>query len=583
MSDLHLQVNDLFCYRDVGFTLGRGSVTLVSGPNSSGKTSLARILGVLASHEADPLHLGAAGRKAYVRDGVPEGFASLSDGTRTVKWIPGSGVERPRSQAPLSVPHAVGLVDFVRVRKDRTEPYEDLFLPDDPEAILKPKWDLPANQLAAVLKDIEEGNWDQAEKVYEGRRREAKRRWENLTGERYGEQKAAEWLPVNWTHDLEGLAREDLEGALASAQDALNALTVQIAVSQERVDRAKAILAHDLPAAEAEKRKAAEQCQEAREAADEARAASKRLHDQLAKALDGRTKAINIVSAKPAHHCPKCKVGLDITNPTATHGGETIVQWKAPEEDLIERANKYLAAVGSEESIEAIKDAINAAAVNEKATAERFRQSQSEVARTEGQFQQLTQVARDADAATEDPDHEAKRSQASNAVDQARRDLNAWEKRQEAKSAHDHVVILDRVCKLLSPSGARAGFMDEQMEGFRQWMKEGCARAGWAEIAVTRDYRLTSGGRPIQLCAANEQAKAQWLLSIVSAVATGSEVIVLDAVDLLRGEHWEGLVRLVNRVVEVVPDLVVVVCATAETDLPKVEGWRTCLLEAQAA
>ena len=130
-----LSISNLFCYAEATIDFEPGP-TLITGKNSSGKTSLAYIIGALVSHSQNPAGLSAASAKAYVRDGSIEGSALL-DG---VEWAPPGGLTIPIGAKPSAPPHAVGLVDFFkgRTKNDRAKVWEGMFLPEDPESILRP-------------------------------------------------------------------------------------------------------------------------------------------------------------------------------------------------------------------------------------------------------------------------------------------------------------------------------------------------------------------------------------------------------------------------------------------------------------
>ena len=72
----HLQVDSVLCHAALSEEIMPG-VTLVTGKNTSGKTSLARILAALTAHDPNPAHVSAAQTKVYVQDGVLEGLSLI--------------------------------------------------------------------------------------------------------------------------------------------------------------------------------------------------------------------------------------------------------------------------------------------------------------------------------------------------------------------------------------------------------------------------------------------------------------------------------------------------------------------------
>ena len=140
MPELHIE--NLFCHEALDVELNPG-VNLVTGKNTTGKTSLAMIIAALAAHYDNPASVSATSKKAYIRDGNLEGVAMM-DG---IKWTPqASGIGAPVGIKPTAVQQAVGLTNFLeggKGQKDRARLWESMFLPEHPREILAPVW--PSN------------------------------------------------------------------------------------------------------------------------------------------------------------------------------------------------------------------------------------------------------------------------------------------------------------------------------------------------------------------------------------------------------------------------------------------------------
>ena len=225
-----LEIRNIFCFEALDFQIAPGR-TLITGPNSAGKTSIARILGAVTAHHSNPAGLSAAVMKTYLRDGSIEGHARIDGGAT---WRPPK-IEVATGTEPEARAHQVGLVDFVS--KGDAKVYEDLFLPADPEPLLAPRWQQSSQQLQTVLAMIREHGWKAAYDTYHARQLESRRRWESVTGDRYGARKAAQWRPATWDEDLDGLSEDDVLSALTETQDALRAVGVRHAIEQDRIDR----------------------------------------------------------------------------------------------------------------------------------------------------------------------------------------------------------------------------------------------------------------------------------------------------------------------------------------------------------
>ena len=166
--------------------------------------------------------------------------------------------------------------------------------------------------------------------------------------------------------------------------------------------------------------------------------------------------------------------------------------------------------------------------------------------------------------------NEGERSALEAARERARVRHEAWLKMRDAQRAHENVVEQAAIAALLGPKGARHEYMQEQMDRVRRALDTIEKVTGWLPLGVTADYEVTSNGRPVKICAMNEQRKGQWSIQIALAMLDPHcKWVVLDAADLLRGDSWTGLVNLVDRLAAKRDDLSVVVCATlTERRLP---------------
>ena len=105
---------------------------VVTGPNASGKSSLARAIGGLLSRNANPLSLASTKRR-YVHDAADDGeVALIDDAGHKVRWwrLLETGI-RELPDAPKGISqHTLGLTDFLSIPpKYRVEVWESCFLP----------------------------------------------------------------------------------------------------------------------------------------------------------------------------------------------------------------------------------------------------------------------------------------------------------------------------------------------------------------------------------------------------------------------------------------------------------------------
>ena len=584
MSEIN--ITNLFCYENLDLEIPVGPV-LVTGENSSGKTSLARILAALTCHDANPAHLAATSAKAYIRDGALEGAAEM-DG---VTWMPTSGLTVPTGQKPKAPPHAVGMVNFLsgKSKDDRAKLWEGLFLPKDPEPILRPVWTLPDNQLLSVLKTIVEAKkegWEEARAIYHGQQLASKRRWEEITGQRYGAKKAAEWRPDDWDTDLDGQSEDDVRTAITEAQDALRMLGRKQAIAQDRIDRGVEVRDTELPAlakqiielealivdAEA----IVKQYTAEKRTAMEAQAIpSKTMGDKQSEAnvLKKRIKALETGDPIPCPHCGE-DLAVDAGQITVYKLGDIEGAQKLRDQMPGIREGYDAAKLEREEKQQEARVA-SESVLSSQADLQRLKTKLSE---STGQRTVLIKQAKDADLEVTEGSDEAERSRLENIRDAALKRMEAFVAQRDALKAHNNVVEQSAITKLLSPTGARAVYMKTHMDKVRKSLASISTRSGWKPITITQQYECTSGGRPAPLIAANERLKVQSAMQMAVVMLDKTcEWLVIDAADSLRDGSWEGLVTIVNRLAAKREDLHIVVCATS-TVAP--EGWASIELQA---
>ena len=314
-------------------------VTLIHGPHSGGKSSVATAIAALVAHEQNPLDFAKGDHKLYVTVGAAEARATLGAGE--VVWTGKSMSVSPEAaeRGPEALPYAVGLVDFLAYRRsldDRARIWEALFLPPNASDVITPFWPGTKDQLKALIEQIDNEGWTKALKTYQQNRVFEKRRWCEVTGQaRFGG--AQSWKPKLWRDEIAQASEEQLEQVLADARDARNRLVAIEAVSQSEIVRAREIRDRELPRLRQEFDIAEGKFNAMKRKLEEA--------DDLVATISARRKELweeysrlkQVKQAQAEHRCPVCDAGLVIEG-----GGTALHAWRAPEADQIALAEKRL-------------------------------------------------------------------------------------------------------------------------------------------------------------------------------------------------------------------------------------------------
>ena len=553
--------------KSVEFNVGP---TLVTGKNSSGKTNILAIIAALTAHNANPKSLAATNSKMYVKDGATEGSASLGDGDTAIEWSPTSGLSIPPGVEPSAAEQAVGLTNFItgtRDKKLRAAKFQSLFLPEDPMAILKPGWNQSQEQLDYVVAEITDQGWDAADAVFISKRKQAKASWQSCTGHNYGATAATAWTPDGWRTELTQESEDSLRDKLSNAQDVLRAATTAVGISESVIAEARRVRDDELPSIKLKVEDLASNLDDSKQALHRLRADREERAQEFNRLNGVIEQHKAVLGAKAPFECPHCNKGIKIS------GMDAVAWYKPSDKEQAaahrEKIDAELAQKEIKKSIVGVDETGKAESANRDSLAEQLQQAKIELATTQDR-------ARDADKEPAESLSYAEQAKLEEDVNQARQDMHVWKLNKTAQRHHENVVEYDAICAYLGPNGARAALMKKEMGALKKFMKDSSKHSGWGDIRLSENFEMSYDGRSVQLCAENEQRKCQWLMQATCAIISKSEWLLLDAVDLLRDESWNGLVSLMNWISNTHPDMHIVVAGTT-TETPK--GWQAITLD----
>ena len=513
----------------------------VVGPNASGKSSLAACAQALLAHEQNPLGVPATqASRVYLHDGEDEGLAEI-DG---VEWRPGKGLTVTNGAIPLSRPEAVGLVDFTarRGEKERLESLQSTLLPDVAEIIDAVRERLlaymPKRDVNGLLEIIGERGFDAAAAVYAERGRESKRQWSEIAGRTYGVKVASDWRPAGWLADMDSMTTQQGEEAVTAAREALAALhQVQAVTEAEAQSAAEAKAA--LPGLQASLKDARDKAQAIRADLEglPLDAASRAVKDAEQELANLRKLAKDSPYTMTCPHCNKAVVledgVLEPGNEEAARLGRERAADKAIEVEgvLAERVREY--------------DGVQSA-VQER---QRFlRTADYELGEAKTALAVAEKLAGNAGAEVDTADRRADLMQAEQTVDDAKRVSGMVSAEARAQQLAETIARYTEVVHAIGPQGVRAQMMETGLKRLNAGLSVLGREAVWPMVEVTERGAVMWAGRPIQLCSASEQWRAQAAIQLTLAAMTRSQAVVLDRADLLDVGNREGLVRAVGRV-----------------------------------
>lgn len=505
-------------YRGVSeASLALAPIALVAGPNHSGKSSIAQAVAAAVTQNAAPID-GIAKNAAgmLLRDGEKRGRCVVGDdtGNVSVNWPGGS--TSTEGTAPWASSIAAGITSIVNMKpKDAAAllihameampTFENLkaALPVVGEDMLKAIWDV-----------IQSDGWDAAHKRSQERGAKMKGAWEHVTGERYGSAKGAEWQSTFLNSLPEDVELSDLEEAAAVTKDALEKAIAGQGAAQAEIDRLSEKAAAGL--------RAGESLVEA-----EANLST------LQAAQDAITTELNALprpeSGESYVECPHCKGHLVIVSRAEV---------RPPSTGLSEEENQKRADAIAEKNTEY----------------EVARQAVSQASQEIGVFRRLQQdgsaSAKQLDAmprgsVTED-DVAVARAAADMAADKVAQFQVAAKAEDDAAKLHEqistNVLILDQ----LAPTGLRQKVLADKMAEFNGMLARLCTVAGWPAVNIADDLNASLGERPYLLLSESEKYRVRTILQVALADLDGSDIMIVDAADILDRTGRNGLFKLLK-------------------------------------
>ncbi|MEF8794006.1 hypothetical protein [Thiohalorhabdus sp.] len=491
-------------------------IAIVAGRNGVGKTSITE--GAAAALAGEPLPIFEGEKPAMkkkdanelVAAGAKRGKAVVasSEGSSWVNW-PGAKAQT-EGKPPQASAVATGLIDWPALpEKRRAATLQDLLQAaptfQDLEGAVADELveytDEDRHRLASVWEQIERDGWDATHKAYQDELSRAKGRWEEATGERWGSDKAENWVPEGWDPGLNDIALDDWETALADAKERADQARKAQAVNEDRRAQLQEKAA-DLETAQAEKRQLDDQLSEAQT----------QLHTIRAE--------YNQMAAQPDAHCPECGVALAI--PEGDPQDLTIYEGEPA--DTVTLQAKREGVQAQHERLEALRQQRDEAAAKVQAA---------------GNAQAELEAMPEPDQGDGDSDLASLDEQ----VDRLRQKRQAKVTMDRAREAHTEAVVLGAIVTALAPSGVRRQALVRALDSFNKHQLYP-ASAYWDQtVWLDEDFLPHYGQRPWHLLSLSEAYRVRVSVRLAFADLDGSDAVILDGADVLDAKGRKHLIH----------------------------------------
>ncbi len=477
-------------------------IALIGGLNAAGKSSIAQAVGAALSGNALPvagLRANAAG--VLVRLGATTGIVEVGNdnGSVTIEWPAARAMTH--GAPPVASAYAVGLETIATVAaKDRLRILAEYLHADptredlaaaldeaglDPELVLKSIWPL-----------IEQSGWDGAVTARRDRGAELKGQWRQCTGANYGSRVAASWRP-----DLGELDESELVTDLHNAQR-----------ERDRALTAQAVSADERRRVEEE----AELYQARQDALGRALSRIEGYTTEYQNAQQARA-ALPPAGKQDTVPCPHCQQPIVIN-----HVSPVETRFEKPDRAVIDNVE-----LGKRRMAIAEADGKLSHANGDLQQARReVTLAETAVKDAEQARERIANWPRAVETGTDIATAEAQLSR-------AEKRLAEYRSKTEADRLHRLVEGNELVISLLAADGLRAKKLAQVIDVFNAQLGNLARPADWRGVRLDDAGNIGYGDRPYSLLSTSEQYRVRAVLAVAMAQIDGSDLVILDGVDIL--------------------------------------------------
>lgn len=492
-------------------------ICLIAGLNDAGKSStLGAAAAALTGRGLEQFGLTKTKANLLVRSGAKTATVRVTTdaGEASMSW---PEVEyQTKGDAPHASLFAAGLMSLPLIApKDRpgaVEPY--IKASPTVEDVRRELGEIfGAEAIEKIWKAIERDGWDEFHQTRVKQGTEWTGAWGQISGVRFGSEKARDWAPEGWDEMIGEAGVEQLGQNVREAKDALERALGAQAVDQAQLDS----LRQDAGAVETRR----EMLAAADTALGEATAA-------LAAATAAR-EALPPGTVPQTVACPHCGEAIHVNRKNAAE----IILEKGQVLDPTDLEKRRLEIASADGECSRLQNEKTAAArIQAEATAS-LRAAEEATAKIAGMG--------------DGPGAAGLVDAARHRVGVAESDLAMTEKVVAARALYKKWAINAKLVAALAPTGIRAKKLGEAVSAFNiSVLGPLCEIARWPEVALTEELDTTVGGFVYSLCGDSHKMRGRIILQLAQARLDGSSMVVIDAADTLDTVGRNGLFQLLR-------------------------------------
>ena len=524
-------------------TLEIDKITLISGINGAGKSSLCQAIGAALTGEPMPIDdengnsLAKTKAGCLVRSGTAAGSVKVEGpgGTSEILWP--SAKLKTVGQPPAASVYAVGLDSIVTMDLKKRIPFLIDYLKAQPtkENLAAAIGTLvPGGTIDKLWDLIQTQGWDATYAQVKEKGAKYKGQWEDVTNANYGIKLATSWLPNGYEPNLEGSSEDTLKACVTDARDSLEAAIAASAVDDSKRQDLEVVAGKLLgrqTALDEAKKPLLEDAELKAKGISQKDAQQLLLGHQntLAELRSSAPKA-GIVPAKLV--CPCCNKDLMMEN-----GALSVHTVSGPDQSTIDA---HAAKVS--EKVKVVNEHLKTVAALDADVIRLGNARQNAVNKWNQGIADASRLVRESTEAAAELAGMAAPSPAVAvaSVDQCRNDLAAHELRlsaftakRRADSLHAAIEMNQALLKHVAPAGVRADVLTHAIGNFNTGLAGICEVAGWPIVQVEPEFTISFNCIPYFLASKTQQWMTRTVVLIAMAMKEKASAIVIDDAECL--------------------------------------------------
>lgn len=503
--------------------LSLGKINLICGNGHQGKTSVLKSITAISTQEPLPFY-SFAGKRLIDKK---QALNLVNDSAREAKlsceenniFYPECNVVTHGENSIKGTDFSCGLKFYTDLTdKEKSSLLSQLFktLPSDDLLMGElNKIDLPQAAINKIIESIAAVGWDDTLANGISKKQMLKGQWKEVARENYGSKKAKNWIPENYSPDLEGSSEETLTDELQQQREGLEAILSMQGASEQEIESLE-YLAKDFDKLEIKVKEDLENYHKSEK-------------DNI-EALEFLNE-FPPVQEKKSYQCPNCEEKLELVNKASSIH---LKKFSSLDGDNL---------IYAQEKNKEAQNSYNLAKSKLKNSNSTLNESRRKLEESKLACEKLAEI---------DKENNGNRSQEiASEIDKCRESLKNAEERLKAfqlkKGAdkyYKNILLNEEIENILKPDGLRKKCIEKALTDFNSKIKSVCKSL--YKIEVKENLEVYMNNRQFFLLSGSEQFICRTILQIVISEIQESPTIIIDGADIMDSFDREKVISCLS-------------------------------------